>query len=139
MSQPKLHSMIEQILNTGSGFILSLLAWTYIVIPLYHIQSNPVQNIQITLIFTVISIIRGYLWRRLFNWYQGARWNDFFNYYYQDGLLWFRIFGGGFLIKNSKKHPELFSQRNRLKKSIRIGNYYIEYLSKRVIYDNPNP
>jgi len=49
---------------------------------------------------------------------------------YKNGSFWFRILGYGLHIKNITKFPLLFSQRNGLKKSIRIKNTYIEYLTK---------
>jgi len=66
--QSRLGSLIEQLLNTGSGFVLSLLTWEFIVKPVWHIQTNFAENLTITLLFTVISIARGYVVRRFFNW-----------------------------------------------------------------------
>lgn len=65
--QSKLSSIIEQLLNVGSGFIISLLVWIYIIIPIWNFDVNFSDNILITVTFTGISIIRGYVWRRLFN------------------------------------------------------------------------
>jgi hypothetical protein len=65
--QTRLESLIEQALNVGSGFIVSSLVWEFIVKPVWHFNTDIVQNLQITALFTVISILRGYLWRRTFN------------------------------------------------------------------------
>lgn len=65
--QTRLNSLIEQILNVGSGFIIALLVWIFIITPLFGITVTMVDNLTITAIFTVVSIIRGFLWRRLFN------------------------------------------------------------------------
>jgi membrane protein implicated in regulation of membrane protease activity len=62
-------SLVEAKLNTASGFVISWLTWTYFVVPLYHIQTTHFQNLQVVAIFTVISILRSYLWRRIFNHY----------------------------------------------------------------------
>lgn len=65
--QSRLESLIEQLLNIGSGFILSLGVWTWVVVPVWHLPVSHGQNVQITLLFTAVSIVRSYLWRRLFN------------------------------------------------------------------------
>tara|TARA_R100000458_G_scaffold59953_1_gene73350 strand:+ start:64303 stop:64530 length:228 start_codon:yes stop_codon:yes gene_type:complete len=67
MSQSKTHSIIEQVLNVGSGWLLSLLVWTFLIAPIYELDTTFMQNMEITIIFTMISIVRGYIWRRFFN------------------------------------------------------------------------
>jgi len=67
MSQSKKHSLVEQLLNVGSGWLLSLLVWTFLIAPIYNLPTTFVDNLGITVIFTFISIIRGYFWRRYFN------------------------------------------------------------------------
>lgn len=64
--QTRTESAIETLLNIASGFLISLLVWTYVVAPIYHIEVNQTQNVTITAIFTVTSIIRSYIWRRFF-------------------------------------------------------------------------
>lgn len=64
--QTKLNSLIEAITNTAVGFCISLLA-TFIIFPIVGIESTGIKNVIITLFFTVISIIRGYVLRRIFN------------------------------------------------------------------------
>lgn len=66
--QSRLESAIESGLNIGSGFFISLLVWIYIVGPLYNIETKMLENLGITSIFTVVSVIRSYVWRRLFNY-----------------------------------------------------------------------
>jgi len=65
--QSKKHSMIEACLNVTSGFIVSLLLWIYVVVPIWNIKVTMLDNLYVTLIFTVASIIRSYTWRRYFN------------------------------------------------------------------------
>ena len=65
--QSKRHSFIEQVFNVGSGWLLSLLVWTFLIAPLYDVNTTLEENMGITIIFTIISIIRGYIWRRIFN------------------------------------------------------------------------
>ena len=67
MSQRKLTSFCEVCLNVGSGFVISSLAWAFVVCPLYGFEHDMGRNLQITAIFTAISIARGYVWRRIFN------------------------------------------------------------------------
>jgi len=66
--QSRLESLIEQLLNIGSGFIVSLLLWSYVVVPVWGLRVSTHDNLAITALFTVASIIRGYCWRRWFNW-----------------------------------------------------------------------
>lgn len=59
-------SLVEASLNTASGFVVSLIVWQL----LCHWLEIPMplgRNLLITGIFTVVSIVRSYLWRRLFN------------------------------------------------------------------------
>lgn len=64
--QSKKHSFVESITNTFVGFGISLLI-QLIIYPIMGIKVSFSQNIFITLIFTIISILRGYFIRRLFN------------------------------------------------------------------------
>jgi hypothetical protein len=68
--QSKISSLIEQLLNVSSGFIVSAIAWHYLVGPILDIETSSSRTMLITATFTVISIVRGYCWRRLFNYYQ---------------------------------------------------------------------
>lgn len=67
MNQSKSESFVEACLNTASGFVVSLLAWRWIVAPLMGLPLDMQSNLIITGIFTVISIVRSYIWRRFFN------------------------------------------------------------------------
>jgi len=60
-------SLIEQVCNVGSGFIVALVVWSWFIVPVFDMQVSMTDNLTITSIFTIVSIIRGYLWRRLFN------------------------------------------------------------------------
>lgn len=64
--QSKKQSFLEAITNTAVGFIISLAA-TFVIFPVVGVQSTGLKNIVITLFFTVISILRGYVLRRFFN------------------------------------------------------------------------
>lgn len=66
--QTRLESTIETFLNTFSGFVISFFA-NIIVLPMFGCYPTGAQSFWITVIFTVISIVRSYFWRRLFNMY----------------------------------------------------------------------
>jgi len=64
--QTKLASLLESVTNLGVGFVLSIVAWHYIG-PLFGYAVPLDKNLAITGIFTVISIARSYVMRRIFN------------------------------------------------------------------------
>lgn len=66
--QSKRQSMMEAWASTGFGFVVSLMIWAWVVNPLYGLHTSPLDGLGITLIFTAVSIIRGYYTRRWFNW-----------------------------------------------------------------------
>ena len=65
--QSRLGSMIEQVLSTLSGIILSLIIIQPWLLPYFNIHTDMFENLQMAMFFTVISILRGYVWRRYFN------------------------------------------------------------------------
>jgi hypothetical protein len=65
--QTKKASAFEAACNTGSGFILALFIFQYIIKPIYGFEADYLDNLSITLIFTVSALVRGYAWRRVFN------------------------------------------------------------------------
>lgn len=67
--QPKHMSWLEAIAGTAIGYLVAL-ATQLVIFPILGIAVSLSQNILIGAIFTVISVIRGYLVRRLFNWMQ---------------------------------------------------------------------
>ena len=68
MSQKKTKSLIESITNTVIGLISSFII-QLIIYPTLKIEVSISQNIIITLVFCIVSILRGYLIRRFFNNY----------------------------------------------------------------------
>ena len=64
--QSRLVSLIESICNTGSGFLLSLVLWQFVVAPAFGYAVTMTTNLALTSIFTITSVARGYLWRRFF-------------------------------------------------------------------------
>ena len=66
MSQTRLSSLLETCASIAIGFIISLIVTAYLL-PAYGHPVSLMDNIEITAIYTVVSIIRGYFVRRLFN------------------------------------------------------------------------
>jgi hypothetical protein len=66
MTQTRKQSAIETVAGVAIGFAVSLLA-SVLVFPLFGHAFTLSQNVGITIIFTVLSIARGYAVRRLFN------------------------------------------------------------------------
>ncbi len=69
MTQTRRMSLIETVAGVAIGFTVSVLA-SMVVYPAFGHSFTLSQNIGITLIFTALSIARGYLVRRFFNWLQ---------------------------------------------------------------------
>lgn len=66
MMQSKLGSFVEAMVNTLIGYFISL-AVQLIIYPFYGATFTFVQNLQIGVIFMIVSIVRGYIIRRWFN------------------------------------------------------------------------
>ena len=64
--QTKKQSLIESLTNTAIGFVVSY-ASTFLIFPLLGMQTSAGTNLIITVYFTIISILRGYVIRRWFN------------------------------------------------------------------------
>ena len=64
--QTKRQSLIETLTNVSIGWFISFIA-NMLVLPLFGYNINLTDGVLISIIFTVISIIRGYVVRRWFN------------------------------------------------------------------------
>ena len=64
--QSKKFSLIESMVNVIIGYLVAL-ASQLLVLPMFNINVSLQTNIKIGLWFTVISIIRSYILRRIFN------------------------------------------------------------------------
>lgn len=73
MSQSKAMSLLEAVVNTIVGLVVAMIA-TAAICKAYGIPMTWENNFIITLWMTVISIVRSYLLRRLFNlgWHRCA-------------------------------------------------------------------
>ena len=64
--QNKKTSVVEVCVNVFSGTILSYLL-TLFALPLWGININPTRALEITILYTLVALIRSYIIRRLFN------------------------------------------------------------------------
>jgi len=65
--QTRLQSLFEALANIVLGYGVALGA-QLLVFPLFSIHIPLSSNIAIGMIFTLVSLVRSYLLRRLFNW-----------------------------------------------------------------------
>jgi len=66
MSQTKRMSLVETLTSTAVGYGVAV-ATQAAVFPLFGIEASTADHLLIGALFTVVSIARGYLVRRLFN------------------------------------------------------------------------
>ena len=64
--QLKRHSLLESATNIVVGYTINMLA-NFVIFPLWGWHITLKQNIEIGVIYTVISLLRSYCLRRLFN------------------------------------------------------------------------
>jgi thiosulfate reductase cytochrome b subunit len=72
MKQSRLMSLVESIANVAAGFGLAL-ATQLIVFPWFGIAASLAEHLAIGAAFTVVSILRSYLLRRLFEHWRLGR------------------------------------------------------------------
>ena len=65
--QTKLESLLETVLNIGTGFFVSWAVWVWVAAPLFGIPVHFAESLGLTTLFTVTSVARSYIWRRFFN------------------------------------------------------------------------
>ena len=66
MSQSRKHSAFESVANIIAGCLIAY-AGQCLIFPLLNIPVSTVQNLKIMAFFTVVSLVRSYALRRLFN------------------------------------------------------------------------
>ena len=64
--QSRLMSLIESLTNVAIGMVVSFFG-QIVVSHWYNLPLNVAQNMQIVLFFTVLSVARSYVLRRVFN------------------------------------------------------------------------
>ena len=68
VGQSKLESLIESAINTGLGFLVAMVT-QILIYPLFDIDVTMGDQSLLALIFTAMSLVRGYIVRRYFNTY----------------------------------------------------------------------
>jgi hypothetical protein len=66
MTQSRLESLIEAVINTCIGFSINYVA-NLLIFPLFGLHISPGANFVMGLLYTVISVVRSYCVRRWFN------------------------------------------------------------------------
>lgn len=64
--QTRKGSLLEITLNIGTGFVISWMI-TMVILPAFGYPVNSIRSFQITMIYTMVSIVRSYIFRRIFN------------------------------------------------------------------------
>lgn len=70
--QSKKHSALEAVANVAIGYLVSVVA-NVVVLPLFGYAVSVADGFAIGLVFTVISLVRSYALRRVFNRLSGKR------------------------------------------------------------------
>jgi hypothetical protein len=65
-NQSRKLSVIEVVSNVGSGYLINL-GIQIMIFPFFDVHISVASNVLLTCIFTVSSLFRGYVVRRLFN------------------------------------------------------------------------
>ncbi len=63
MKQPRIESIVERTCDIITGMFLAWVTYEYFILPNVH----KLTSLQVVSIFTVISFVRSYYWRRFFN------------------------------------------------------------------------
>lgn len=67
MSQSKRGSLTETVVSTAIGYTVAVVT-QIVIFPVFDLYVSTTDNLLIAAVFTVISLVRGYWVRRLFNW-----------------------------------------------------------------------
>lgn len=65
MSQSRRMSAVEAVFSTAIGYIVAV-ATQIVVFPVFGLKVGVIENLGLGLAFTVVSVVRSYLVRRLF-------------------------------------------------------------------------
>lgn len=66
--QRRFHSAIEALVSTLVGFLISVAVWPPVSFHLLHRPPAIREGLAVVSVYTLISLLRGYLIRRFFNW-----------------------------------------------------------------------
>ncbi len=67
--QTKKGSLFEISCNMASGFIVSWMLTLWFFPTFFNLNLTVTHAWSITFVYTVVSVIRSYCWRRVFNWF----------------------------------------------------------------------
>ena len=67
--QTKIGSIFEVLCNTLTGFAVAWLLTHHLFPTYFDLELTISQSWIITVIYTLVSIIRSYIWRRIFNYF----------------------------------------------------------------------
>ena len=67
MAQTKKGSLLEVTCNAFTGFVVAWILTHYLFPTWFNLDLTINQSWHITLIYTVVSMIRTFIWRRIFN------------------------------------------------------------------------
>lgn len=67
--QKRSHSIIESVTNVAVGYGVAILA-QMVIFPVFGLYASASEHLLIAALFTVVSLVRSYLLRRLFNAWQ---------------------------------------------------------------------
>jgi hypothetical protein len=70
MRQSRVMSLVEAVANVVVGLFVAV-ATQFVVFPLLGVQASLGQNVRLALVFTLVSIGRSFLLRRLFDNFRG--------------------------------------------------------------------
>ena len=65
--QTKKESLLEILISVTIGWLIGFIS-NMVILPLFGYPISVADSIYISILFTLISIIRGYIVRRYFNW-----------------------------------------------------------------------
>jgi len=66
--QTRKQSAVEVGISTLLAFLISAALQQWVVTPLFNLDTTHAQNLLITVFFTVVSLVRSYVFRRAFNY-----------------------------------------------------------------------
>lgn len=65
--QSRVHSLAESLTNTFAATLLSWAVMQFVIVPLWQLPMTALDSAGVTAIYTVVSIARNYLVRRIWN------------------------------------------------------------------------
>lgn len=67
--QKKRDSLLESVCNQVLGGVVAFAVQVFVIVPVWDLELTIYDNLSVTAIFSIASLIRSYVLRRLFNIY----------------------------------------------------------------------